>query len=173
MKMNFDIFVSKTEDHYRAVCPAFPECIGEGESEAEATEDLGNVITLHLSDTVRRTIDDVRQLGLLHRVSSLPVEVSSKSDTESPVGKESVFEEARDLFGKVIFSGKLPISPDLIKRLDKKQLGNRIKKIMGIGGMGMPGLLGGMPPLFDDVQLPFQTELVDEGLMFGVPLSLN
>jgi predicted RNase H-like HicB family nuclease len=172
MKMNFEIYVSKIDDKYQAVCPAFPGCVGEGDTETEATEDLGNVITMHLSDTVRHTIDDVRQLGLLRRVSALPLDIDipaeklkkpSRSKPEFPL-------DAQDLFGKIMFSGKLPISPELIRKLDKKQMGMRLKKIMGIGGL--PSMLD-MPALFEDIQLPFQTELAHDNLMFGVPMSLN
>ncbi|MFC1517123.1 type II toxin-antitoxin system HicB family antitoxin [Candidatus Margulisiibacteriota bacterium] len=168
MKMDFEVIISKFKNRFKAICPDFPDCIGEGDSEEEAMEDLGNVITLHLGDTVRRTMDDVKQLGLLRRVSEVD------NDQGKPLKKSLSFKkDPLTKEGKIMFAGKLPIQQEWLKKIDKSHKGSKVKKILGIGSVSGLGSSAMFNPLLDELQSPFTTELMDEGLLFGVPLSLN
>ncbi len=164
MKMNFEIVISKADGKFKALCPAFPDCMGIGDTEPEAVEDLGNVITMHLSDTVRHTIDDISRLGLLKRVSNS----TSNAKQEASSEMISFLDKTQDLLGKNLFTGKLPIPQDWLKIVDKRAFGSKNRKIMGVGMI--PPMY---PPMFDEVQMPYHTEVTDESLLFGVPLSLN
>ncbi|MBU0580811.1 MAG: type II toxin-antitoxin system HicB family antitoxin [Candidatus Margulisbacteria bacterium] len=168
MKLNFEIVISKFQNRYKAFCPAFPECMGEGDNEEEAMEDLGNAITLHLGDTVRKTLDDVKHLGLLRRLPELDLEQKKQAANKGlPYGDLNIKE------GKLTFSGKLPINKDWLRIIDKKASSAKIKKILGIGTVPGLGQIPILPPLFEELQSPYNTELQEEGLLFGVPLSLN
>jgi predicted RNase H-like HicB family nuclease len=175
MKLDFEILISKFKEKYRAICPDFPECVGSGDNEDEAISDLGDAITLHLGNTIRRTIADAKKLGLVRYMADDDDTDDKDDDSLSPFIANN---NAQEKDGKIVFSGKMPIPIEWLNKMDKKQMGSKAKKLLGIGTLGLGGYSSSsanplLPSLFDEMQTPYSSELLDDALLFGVPLSLN